>query len=95
MISSVSLTATHLAVFINRKLSPLVANVETDYVATGFKNTIGNKGGVMIKFDLVDSSVVCINSHLHSGLDGVAKRNNDVKLIMSKFIYGGKAGSSK
>lgn len=78
MVSSVSLTATHLAVFINTKLSPLVTNVETDYVATGFKNMIGNKGGVKIKFDLVDTSIVVINSHLHSGLEGVAKRNNDV-----------------
>ena len=43
MITSVSLQATHLVIFINKRLSPLVSNVETDFIATGFKNMMGNK----------------------------------------------------
>lgn len=78
MIGSVCLQATHLVVFVNVRLSPLISNIETDFIATGFKNMIGNKGAVKISFDLVDTSMTFINSHLHSGLNGVAKRNLDI-----------------
>lgn len=30
---------------------------------------------------------MCINCHLHSGLDGVGNRNHDVVQIMDKFVY--------
>jgi len=29
-----------------------------------------------------------ITSHLHSGLNGVANRNKDIRNIMSRFVYG-------
>ena len=54
MVQSVSLQATHLVVFISKRLSPLVHNNESDTIATGFKNMMGNKGAVKIKFDFVD-----------------------------------------
>ena len=94
MITSVSLQATHLVIFINKRLSPLVSNVETDFIATGFKNMMGNKGAVKIQFDLVDTKIVVMNSHLHSGMEGVSKRNNDVTQLLNKFIYG-TTGNSK
>ena len=46
MIGSVCLQATHLVVFSTKRLSPLISNIETDIIATGFKNMIGNKGAV-------------------------------------------------
>ena len=79
MVTSVCLQATHLVIFVHKRLSPLISTVETDTIATGFKNMMGNKGAVMIKFNLVDTSIMCINSHLHSGLDGVGKRNHDIE----------------
>ena len=78
MLQSVCLQATHLVIFISARLVPLVSNVETDTCATGFKNMLGNKGAVKISFNLVDRSMVFINGHLHSGLNGVANRNRDI-----------------
>ena len=46
MIGSVCLQATHLVIFSTKRLSPLISNIETDFIATGFKNMIGNKGAV-------------------------------------------------
>lgn len=83
-----SLQATHLVVFISKRLSPLVSNLEFDTIATGFKNMMGNKGAVKIKFEFVDKTLVFINCHLHSGLNGVGKRNDDVMQIMSRLVYG-------
>jgi len=48
MIGSVCLQATHLVVFVSVRLSPLISNIKTDFIATGFKNMIGNKGAVKI-----------------------------------------------
>mmetsp|Transcript_18561 Transcript_18561/g.21896 ORF Transcript_18561/g.21896 Transcript_18561/m.21896 type:complete len:94 (+) Transcript_18561:2-283(+) len=78
MLQSVSLQATHLVIFISKRLSPLVSNVAFDTIATGFKNMVGNKGAVKISFSLADKSFMFINCHLHSGLNGVGKRNHDV-----------------
>lgn len=87
MIASVSLQATHLVVFSTTRLSPLISNIQTDYLATGFKNMVGNKGAVKISLNLVDTSLTFINAHLHSGLNGVAKRNDDIMQIMARFVY--------
>ena len=87
MIASVCLQATHLVVFTTTRLSPLISNIQTDTCATGFKDMVGNKGGVKISFDLVDTSMSFINGHLHSGLNGVANRNLDIQKILSQFIY--------
>ena len=67
-----------MAIFALKRLAPLISAIESDYIATGFKNMVGNKGAVMIKFNLVDTSFVFMNGHLHSGLNGVGKRNHDI-----------------
>jgi hypothetical protein len=78
MLQSVCLQATHMVIFVSKRLIPLISNVSTDVLATGFKNMVGNKGAVKIKFDLVDKTLIFINGHLHSGLDGVGNRNDDI-----------------
>ena len=67
MLQSVSLQATHLVVFVSKRLSPLINNVRFETLATGFKNMVGNKGAVMIEFNFVDKKMVFVNCHLHSG----------------------------
>ena len=48
---------------------------------------MGNKGGVSISFTLHDTTMKFICCHLHSGLDGVSKRNADIKDIMNSLVY--------
>jgi phosphatidylinositol-bisphosphatase/inositol-1,4,5-trisphosphate 5-phosphatase len=50
MISSVSLQATHLVVFAHMAIIPLITDVSIADYATGFKNMMGNKGAVTIRF---------------------------------------------
>ena len=89
MVGSVSLKATHLVVFMHVRLFPLLTNVTTDTIATGWKNMMGNKGAVKIEFTLARKHFLFINCHLHSGQNGVQKRNNDVDQIVQTFITGG------
>jgi len=69
MLHSVSLQANYLVVFAHIRLHPLVTAVESDNIATGFKNMVGNKGAVKISFKLAETSLCFINAHFHSGQD--------------------------
>lgn len=87
MVSSICLQATHLVIYVKKKLSLLVTDIKYDTCATGFKGMMGNKGGVSISFKLHKIEMQFICCHLHSGLDGVAKRNADIKDIMKSLVY--------
>ena len=44
-----------------------IQDVSTSFVKAGVANTTGNKGAVMIRFQLQDTSFVFVNNHLASG----------------------------
>lgn len=85
MISSVSLQATHLVVFAHIQIIPLISQISYDDYATGFQNTLGNKGGVTIRFKLAQTSIRVITSHFHSGQHNLAARNRDINEIFQAF----------
>jgi len=41
--------------------------VETDLVKVGFGGAAGNKGAVVVRFNVFDSSICLMNCHLESG----------------------------
>lgn len=88
MVSSVSLQATHLTIFAHVRLIPMITKVVSDTIATGWGNMMGNKGAVMIKFTIAGKRLFFINAHLHSGQNGVDKRNHDIDQILAQFIRG-------
>lgn len=85
MVSSVSLQATHLVVFANITLIPLISEVSHDDIATGFKNLLGNKGAVTVRFRLGQTSIRIVNAHFHSGDSQVEMRSQEVRQTFAKF----------
>lgn len=67
MISSHSLGGTHLAVFAHLSITPIISNVESECIATGIQNAVGNKGAVGIRFSIGKTRLLFISSHLASG----------------------------
>lgn len=59
--------ATHLVVFASIRLIPIISNIEVDHVATGIMNSIGNKGGIGISFNVGETSLLFVNCHLAAG----------------------------
>ena len=55
MLSSICLQATHLVIYVSKRLSSLISEIVTDTCALGFNGTMGNKGAVMVKFNFVDT----------------------------------------
>ena len=87
---SVTLNAIHLIVFIKKDLIAHITNVGDNIVKTGFKNLIGNKGGVGVWFDVNDVSFLIVNCHLAAGSKGLLQRNIDFMHIMNNIVPPGK-----
>lgn len=73
--------ATHLAVYVRQALVPLVHDVDTASVTTGFANLIPNKAGVAVGFSLGKTSFLFVNSHFAAEQNAVRARNNDFHRI--------------
>lgn len=63
MLKSHTMSALHIAIFIRKELVPLISDVESFNVSTGFAN-LGNKGSVSVSFNFSKTSLMFINSHL-------------------------------
>merc|ERR1711865_1122979 len=76
-----TLQAIHQIIFIHKALLPLVTNVASSAVATGIANTLGNKGGIGISFNLGKTSMLFVNCHLTAHQHKEEDRNKDVDKI--------------
>ena len=56
----------------------MISKVSADTIATGWNNMMGNKGAVKLQFTIAEKRFMIICAHLHSGQDGVGKRNDDM-----------------
>jgi len=68
-----------LCVFISNNYTRLLSNVEATYKPTGLANIIGNKGGVGIALNIMETSICFISSHL-------AARPGNMHLRMQNFF---------
>lgn len=61
-------------IFVHKAVVPLVSNVNSAAIPTGYGNTLGNKGGVGITFDIGFSSFCFITAHLSAHQHAVSRR---------------------
>ncbi|RLN27016.1 hypothetical protein BBJ28_00014621 [Nothophytophthora sp. Chile5] len=81
LVASHALTAIHNVVFVHTSLLPLLGNIQSDAVATGLGNQLGNKGGVAIAFTVGETSFAFVNSHFDAHQRNVSKRNGNFHRI--------------
>lgn len=67
VLASHSLMGIHLVVFASVRIIPLITNIQSNHVATGIMNTVGNKGGIGVCFNVGKTSFLFVNCHLASG----------------------------
>ena len=87
IVSSHSLVGIHLVVFALIRIIPLINNIQSSHVATGVWNSLGNKGGVGVSFNVGNTSLIFINCHLASGDDDIRdeRRTQDFHKIDFKM----------
>ena len=81
-----TMVGVHLAVWVRASLASHVEGLNAAVVGTGAMGFMGNKGAVVARFKLHDSSFVFVNTHLSSGQSSTAhaKRNADVAEILRR-----------
>jgi len=89
LIHSANLVGLYTCIFIRSVHQPSVRDVCTSTIKTGLAGLHGNKGAVVIRFLLDDSSLCFVNCHLAAGQTGTIHRNNDLaKILQSESLAG-------
>lgn len=83
-----SLGGTHMMLIVHKSIIHLCSQPRIDTVSTGFFNIIPNKGAVGICFNVKNTSLLLIGSHLASGEGCVTDRNESFNRIESELELG-------
>eukprot|EP00040_Diaphanoeca_grandis_P005099 m.31381 g.31381 ORF g.31381 m.31381 type:complete len:982 (-) comp16450_c0_seq1:290-3235(-) len=90
LLSKVCLQQIRLSIFVKESLQTSISHVQTQSVATGVANTLGNKGAVAVSMFFQNTSLCFVNSHLAAGAEKWNKRNANYKDIVTKLQLGNK-----
>lgn len=82
LIHSASLVGLFTCVFVRSPLSQKVRCLDASEVKTGMGGLHGNKGALIVRFLLDDSSLCFVNCHLAAGQTSTSNRNNDAAAIV-------------
>jgi len=85
LVAHQSMWQIRLLVFVRKNLRHNITNIGRSKEATGIGSVLGNKGGVAIGFDYLESSVCFVNSHLAAHQIMIQERNNDVEEIIKNL----------
>lgn len=75
-----------LMVFVRKELTKKITNVQTTNIKAGFGGILGNKGSLLCRFDLQNTSYLFACCHLNSGHMNNADRVKNLK-IMQDFMF--------
>ena len=63
-----------------------IDNVNKSYKACGLAGYVGNKGGLLLSFNLYNKSYGFLCCHLSSGANGYENRNSMSSQLISTFV---------
>ena len=86
VIRSHALQASHIILFVHKSMVHLISNVRSLAVPTGIGDTLGNKGGIGISFNIADSSCIFINAHLGAHQHATVRRTNEFRKISCDMV---------
>ena len=76
-----------LALFVRRKYLTYIRNLRISHKRTGFGGYLGNKGGVSISFDFMETSIAIVNCHLAPHLGEYEHRVASYKSIAEQMLF--------
>lgn len=72
----------YIGLFVKQKFLSRITDLKTTKIKTGIYGSSGNKGAVIIRFNLDDTSVLLMNCHLMSGKNKGNMRTDELNFII-------------
>lgn len=77
-----------LFVFTTKDLIPYISRVEQKDLSAGFLNVVGNKGGLLISFELMETRFAFVGAHLKHGEKNLQIRNTTLWRLFKYLRFG-------
>ncbi len=71
----------YLCMFVKHSLISRISEIQLCKIKTGIWGSSGNKGAVIVRFNLDDTSVMLMNCHLMSGKNKGSQRTEEINYI--------------
>jgi hypothetical protein len=83
-----SMVGCFIGFFVKQKLLSRIKDLKTTKIKTGLGGSAGNKGAVIVRFQLDDTNVMLMNCHLMSGKNKGSKRTDELNFIFDNAFKG-------
>lgn len=90
VLRSINLVALAMFVFVRSDHIENVTRVEIATKKTGLGGLTGNKGGIAIRLNYFDTSMVFVTAHFAAGQSNVDDRNRDYNTLHDGLVFRGK-----
>ena len=68
----------YILIFVKSSCIQYIKNFDYQIIKTGLKGTLGNKGSILLRFNINDSSIALACSHLSSGQEKNEERKSEI-----------------
>lgn len=76
-----SMVGCYIGLFVKQRLLSRVTELKATKIKTGLGGSSGNKGAVIVRFKLDDTSIMLMNCHLMSGKNKGQQRTDELNFI--------------
>eukprot|EP01016_Furgasonia_blochmanni_P042778 TRINITY_DN5705_c0_g1_i13.p1 TRINITY_DN5705_c0_g1~~TRINITY_DN5705_c0_g1_i13.p1 ORF type:complete len:510 (-),score=81.94 TRINITY_DN5705_c0_g1_i13:289-1818(-) len=95
LLQQLNLVGLMMVVFVRGDLHDRISHVETDIVKMGVGGNLGNKGALILRFNVDNTSVAFINCHLEAGAKKLNDRLQQIVQIHTKAFQDEGVGKQK
>ncbi|KAG4305382.1 hypothetical protein PORY_000938 [Pneumocystis oryctolagi] len=95
LLHSENLVGLFTCIFTKTSLKPHIKKISSVHVKTGLGGLHGNKGALVIRFILNDTSLCFINCHLAAGQSQIMHRNNHLATILESSDFSPELDNSR